>query len=66
MENASNLFAALSMHWIVAASCFLKIVSCTPMVFDAWACFISAYSLASFIIFYFMVIISFLSLCCLG
>ena len=48
MANASNLSAALSMHCIVAATCFLRSDSCLPMVFDACAWTLSAYSSASF------------------
>ena len=47
MANASDLSAALSMHCIVAASCFLWSESCFLMVFDACVWTLSAYSLAS-------------------
>ena len=60
MANASELSAALSIHCIVAASCFLMSDSYIPMVFDACACTLSAYSLASLTMSFFIVTISFL------
>ena len=59
MANASDLSAALSMHCIVVASCFFSNESYSPMDFDACACIVSAYSLASLTMSFFMVIISF-------
>ena len=49
MANAVDSFGALSMYYIVATNCFLKIASCTSMIFDAWACTMFGYSLASLI-----------------
>ena len=60
MANASDLSATLSMHCIVAASCFFSNESCTPIAFDAYACTMSAYSLTSLTMSFFMVTISFL------
>ena len=59
MANASDL-SALSIYYIVVASCFLRSDSCIPMVFDACACTLSAYSLASLTMSFFIVTISFL------
>ena len=57
--NASDLSAALSIHYIVAASCFLRSESCILMVFDACAWTMSVYSLASLTMSFFIVNISF-------
>ena len=58
MANAFDLSTALSIHCIVAASCFLRSDNCISMVFDACAWILSAYSLASLTMSFFRVTIS--------
>ena len=58
MANVSDLSATLSMHCIVAASCFLRSDNYIPMVFDACAWALFADSLASLTMPFFRVTIS--------
>ena len=60
MANAYDCSITSFMHCIVAANCFLRSETCIFMIFYAWTCTISTYSLASLTMSFFMIAISFL------